>query len=817
MKKPKFIPEFDDIPTSRIKMPELAIDERRLNFTEVELGFTEELALAEAGRCLSCRRCIGCGLCLAECDRDAIVYDQEPMTTEVAVDRVVLASGSSAFDATLKPELGYQWSMNVVTIPELERILSPTGPYAGLPLRPGDGAFPRSIAFVQCVGSREEGIGADYCSSTCCTDALELSSVLSDRLGDVEITILHRGMRPLGRRGEQLFRLAEQGQGPRLVMAMVTRVEGPDCEGQVSVTFDAGSGETQEAFDLVVLSVGRTAGRTRGTARRFRADTNKFGFLQTSPLSPVESSAEHTFAAGAAVGPIDNRTAAAAGAAAAAAASRGRDYAQVRSARLSVESSPVESSRDVGVEVTAAPPSCRDAPSDAPAVVCVCEQGMAVSELTPSEVIREAGRLDEVTLAVSLRLACGHESIARLRELAGGLGPSRVVVVGCFPDTHAEVIAERLAARLPSAAAVSIVGIGRGDSAGGVADRVRSALTGGIEPEVPSGGRPAQRVLVIGGGLAGMVAAAEVAAHGVPVTLAERSGSLGGSQPVRVAVDPDLSDRWNALKESVADEPLISVRLNATLDRLERSDGGFVPTFVEDGSAPEDKHGALIVATGAEDHKPAIPAGAGGFVLSQRQLAAALSEGREWGSVAMIQCVGSRSREHPWCSRTCCADALRNAIRLKLENPSTDVTILHRGVRVWGFDEELLSEAIERGVAFVEVADTAAFSADGGVRVEARGADGGTVSMSPDVAVLSTGVEPLEQAARMADLAGLECASDGFLAPAAHPASRGGPGGFLVEVCGRAAGPAELDERVSQAQAAAVRACLFVTRGDDET
>ena len=83
MKKPKFIPEFDDIPTPRAKMPELALEERRLSFAEVDLGFDEELALAEAARCLSCRRCIGCGLCLAECDRDAIIYDQKPEVAEI--------------------------------------------------------------------------------------------------------------------------------------------------------------------------------------------------------------------------------------------------------------------------------------------------------------------------------------------------------------------------------------------------------------------------------------------------------------------------------------------------------------------------------------------------------------------------------------------------------------------------------------------------------------------------------------------------------------------------------------------------------------
>jgi heterodisulfide reductase subunit A-like polyferredoxin len=177
--------------------------------------------------------------------------------------------------------------------------------------------------------------------------------------------------------------------------------------------------------------------------------------------------------------------------------------------------------------------------------------------------------------------------------------------------------------------------------------------------------------------------------------------------------------------------------------------------------------------------------------------------------------VGSRSEEHPWCSRTCCADTLRNAIRLRREDPSADVTILHRGIRVWGFDEELLSEAIERGVSFIEVADTASVEVDGGVRVVARATDGEAVTMTPDVVALSTGVEPSRWTGDVARVIGAELAGDGFFGSAGRVAC-GEAAGLGVEVCGRAAGAAEVEERVIQAQAAAGRACLHVKRGNDE-
>ena len=804
MKKPKFIPEFDDIPTPRTKMPELAIEERHLSFAEVELGFDEELALGEAVRCLSCRRCIGCGLCLAECDRDAIVYDQEPEVARITFDEVVIATGSSSFDASRKPELGYEFSMNVVTTAELERMLSPTGPYAGLPLRPGDGMFPRRVAFIQCVGSREEGIGADYCSSVCCTDALELASRFREKLDDVAVTIYHRGMRPVGRRGEELYRAAERGEGPALVMAMVTGVAGSDCKGPVTVTYDTGAGDTEEEFDLVVLSVGRTASdATRGLTRRFRADANKFGFVSTDTLVPVATSAEGVLAAGSCVRPVDHLGAASAGAAAAAAASRSDDY---------VKSGAAIEEKAAG----SVPDEVSGIPAGTPALVCVCEQGLSVTALAPGELVREVGRLDGVTLAASLTLACGRDSLRRLRDLAGGLSNARVLVVGCYPRTHGALLKERFAARFPSAGEVGVVGVDPGHTASEVASRVGERLAGREENRPRATARPEQRVLVAGGGLAGLTAAGEVAAHGIPVTLVEPADSLGGTATPRIASDPDLLAQWSALAESVSSDPLVDVRLKSTVSAIEPAEGGFLPTIDGPGSGPKVAHGALIASTGATDHAPPRRAGAGsGPVLTQAELAASLGAGRTgWGKVVMVQCVGSRNDEHPYCSRTCCSDALRNALRLKSEDHDCEVTILHRGIRVWGFDEELLSEAIDQGVGFVEVTASVEVTEDGKPAVSATDTGGNAVALEPDLVVLSTGVEPSAATAQLAGVAGVELAPDGFFACAGAVA--GDSGDLHLYACGRVCGPAAVHERVLQAQAAAGKACLFLKRGYDE-
>jgi heterodisulfide reductase subunit A len=258
------------------------------------------------------------------------------------------------------------------------------------------------------------------------------------------------------------------------------------------------------------------------------------------------------------------------------------------------------------------------------------------------------------------------------------------------------------------------------------------------------------------------------------------------------------------------------VRLATTVTSLEPVDGGFRPVLESQGTAPGEVHGALIVATGAEEHHPAGSVGrTDGSVLTQAELSAALAAGNGGrGKVVMVQCVGSRNDEHPHCSRTCCADALRNALRLRQEDPASEVTVLHRGIRVWGFDEELLSEAIESGVEFVEVDGATEVVSEPGLTVSATGADGNRVTVEPDLVVLSTGVEPSARTARLAEALGVGLCTDGFFERAGRVAT--GRSAPVAYACGRACGPADLHERILQARAVAGKACLYLKRGHDE-
>ena len=153
-----YILEFSDIPAERQSVQELPVEERINNFNEVSLGFTEDAAVKEAKRCLSCRRCLGCGLCLAECDKDAIVFEQADEKLDISVDSMIITTGVERVCSPPPERFGYGRYANVVTDIEFERILSDNGPYVGLLIRPFDGEIPRKIGFV-CWADNNEGKG----------------------------------------------------------------------------------------------------------------------------------------------------------------------------------------------------------------------------------------------------------------------------------------------------------------------------------------------------------------------------------------------------------------------------------------------------------------------------------------------------------------------------------------------------------------------------------------------------------------------------------------------------------------------------------
>ena len=150
----------------RLPLPEIGLAQREGTFTEIETGYTEEQAMAEAGRCLACGVCSECMACELACGPDAIDHQMVEQTREIDVGAVVLAPGYRVYQAQLSEEYGFGRYPNVITALQHERLLAASGPTSGHVKRPSDGRTPKKIAFLQCVGSRDQK--HDYCSAVCC-------------------------------------------------------------------------------------------------------------------------------------------------------------------------------------------------------------------------------------------------------------------------------------------------------------------------------------------------------------------------------------------------------------------------------------------------------------------------------------------------------------------------------------------------------------------------------------------------------------------------------------------------------------------------
>ncbi|NTW38203.1 MAG: FAD-dependent oxidoreductase, partial [Syntrophobacteraceae bacterium] len=207
--------EMEEVP--RAPMAAISMPERRRTFKEVELGLTEEQALAEARKCLDCMVCCECGQCVDACLAKAIDHGMQPELEEIQSGAVIFAPGFKAFDARLKPEYGYGVWPNVVTSLEYERILSAAGPFEGHIQRISDGKKPQRIAWIQCVGSRDSSIGQDYCSYVCCMYATKQAMITKEHEHDIDTSIFFIDMRAQGKGFDRFYERARDESGVRFV------------------------------------------------------------------------------------------------------------------------------------------------------------------------------------------------------------------------------------------------------------------------------------------------------------------------------------------------------------------------------------------------------------------------------------------------------------------------------------------------------------------------------------------------------------------------------------------------------------------------
>ena len=244
-KEKRYIIPFADVPAERAEMPEISVDERRENFTEVETGFPEEMAIKEAKRCLGCRRCLGCALCWAECEPEAIDFDIPDEELELKFDEVVITRGQDNAFHGFSSDLGYGNYSDVITDLQFERMLSPDGPTQGLVLSPRDGEVAGRVAIVQGHPEDEEA----HLLSSLVLGVNEAILAL-DRTEDLEVALISPTCQPFQ---EKFLPEADKITGLQIIEGLPQSVEKNRDADLLTLNYSENGEQKQASFDLIVI------------------------------------------------------------------------------------------------------------------------------------------------------------------------------------------------------------------------------------------------------------------------------------------------------------------------------------------------------------------------------------------------------------------------------------------------------------------------------------------------------------------------------------------------------------------------------------
>ena len=264
---------------------------------------------AEACLYLTKRESGRCRLCEEACQAEAIDWDQEPKVTDLQVGAIVLATGFDPYDVSKLEEYGYGTIPNVITGLQYERLISASGPSGGELLRPSDGAHPHTVAFVQCVGSRDVNHNP-YCSSVCCMFATKEAILANEHDPELRSTIFYTDLRAGGKRFQEYITRAKEQHKVTYVRGRPGSIgEDPDTGNPIVRYEDTAAQRVQEKeVDLVVLCqalVPRRGHETLGKGLGIRLDEHGFVAIPERLSRPVDTSVPGIFACGFCQNPQD--------------------------------------------------------------------------------------------------------------------------------------------------------------------------------------------------------------------------------------------------------------------------------------------------------------------------------------------------------------------------------------------------------------------------------------------------------------------------------------------------------------------------------
>jgi heterodisulfide reductase subunit A len=252
---------------------------------------------------------IACGKCIDKCERKVINFDMHPEDVVLDVGTIIIATGIDVYDPRELDDYGYTKFENVITSMEFERLINAGGPTGGHLIRPSDHKIPKTIAFIQCVGSRSEKGGHPYCSNVCCMNTIKDSLLIKEHYPDTKMFVFYMDIRAFGKGFEDLYKRSKR-EGVVFIRGLPAEIrEDPETKNLTMTIEDTAMGKLiTEEVDLVILSVGIIPRRDSDVIQRLMtlSKTSDGFFMEAHPkLRPVDAPTPGIFMAGCAEGPKD--------------------------------------------------------------------------------------------------------------------------------------------------------------------------------------------------------------------------------------------------------------------------------------------------------------------------------------------------------------------------------------------------------------------------------------------------------------------------------------------------------------------------------
>lgn len=768
-----------------------------------------------------------CRICERVCKNDAIDLNQEPEKKEIQVGAIILAHGMEPFDPKVKKEYHYGEFANIVTSMDYERLLCSTGPYQGEILRASDLKHPHKIAWIQCVGSRRVTPGENsYCSAVCCTYTQKQVIVTKDHDADVQCTIFHNDVRAYGKDFERFYERTEKLPDVRFIRSYVSIVKEDPVTKNITIRYSTtDEGVKEEEFEMVVLSVGLNPPKNvQDISEKFGIELNAHNFCNITSTNPMATNRPGIFVSGGLQGPVDipESVFSASGA-----SSQIGELLNYRRGNLSQE--------------RVYPPE-RDVCMEEPRIgVFVCHCGANIGRIVNvPETVEYCKTLPNVVHAQEQLFSCATNSAKEITDMTREKGLNRVIVAACSPRTLEPLFRDTVREAGINQYYLEMANIREHNSwvhskekeeaTQKAKDIIRMSVARAYQLEpLQEFDLPVNKAaLIVGGGIAGMNCALSIAKQGHEVHLIEKTSELGGiARRIHSTLDGlDVQEYLRALISRVYKHPLIRVYHDASITDATGYVGNFVTTVKSERGVTEIQHGAAVIAIGSDLYTPAeYLYSQDDRVITHLDLEERIVNDDEQivnaQSIVMIQCVGCRNEDRNYCSRLCCSQSIKNALKLREKNPDIDIYVLFRDIRTYGFNEDHYREASNKDIKFIRYEPQEPPAVEPGESEDGRAVLKVTVTdyvlgkmllLDADIVSLAAAVIPSESTRDIAGFFKVTLSPDGFFKEAhvkLRPVEFGTDGVYL---CGLAHYPKFIQETVNQSYGAAGRVLTLLSR-----